>query len=42
MNWGKLDRIDHAEKRPPRDDALGLSKSVAFLGKEAITNNYNK
>jgi hypothetical protein len=31
-----LGRIGDAEKWPPCDDALGLSKFVAFLGKEPI------
>ena len=34
MNCRKFGRIGPAEKRPPCDDALGLSKSVAFLGKQ--------
>jgi hypothetical protein len=35
MNRGKLGKISHADKRPPCDDAFGLSESVAFLGKDA-------
>jgi hypothetical protein len=35
MNCGKLGRIGPAEKRPPCEDALGASKSVAFRSKEA-------
>ena len=31
-----MGRIGDAEKRPQCDDALGLSKFVAFLGKEPI------
>ena len=40
MNCGKLGRIGPAEKRPPCDDALGLSKSVPFLG-ERVGNEHD-